>query len=349
MHNSIQVQLLRSHNPHRYGSLDYRRFNLIQSGMTVGEFIAAHNVFGPLTEGGLGERWHAVRYLKYMLDRGFLQLPGAVFATRGPRLPRLAATTALSSDLDSLTFGVELECYLAAGHNHSTGAQLVSDAGVECRAERYGHTTYSYWKVVPDGSLGGRNSAEFVSPILQGDAGLQQVVKVCNTLQTARTRVSRRCGLHVHVGVRNQPPEFFANLLKLYVRNVALIDQLVPPSRRGNANTYCQNNTISRLRDDMSLNEILRMNGRFCKLNYEAYGRHGTVEFRHAAGTVEADKTTYWVKFCLRLCLAAKAGINQAFGSLAELLVAIGANDDERTWLLARAERLSGDRQQQAA
>src|SRR5215475_2237133 len=162
MQLSTPIRILRSHNPHRYGSLDYRRWNVLRSltdeQLLVGNFITAHNAFGSLDAGGLGERWHALRYLKYMRERGFLELPGVVFV---PRAPRLAATTALSSDLDSLTFGVELECYLPNGHNHTTGARAVSDAGVTCHAELYGHSVRQHWKVVTDGSLGNyRRGAE---------------------------------------------------------------------------------------------------------------------------------------------------------------------------------------------
>jgi len=260
------------------------------------------------------------------------------------------ATTALSSDLSQLTFGVELECYLPTTHNHSSGARAVTDGGVECHAELYGHDTRSHWKVVTDGSLQNyTRGAEFVSPKLQGNEGLQQVTSVCNTLRSLRTRVSKRCGVHVHIDARQQDASFFINLLKLYTNNSQLIDQLVPPSRRGNTNPYCHNNSINRLRDNMTRSEVLRINGRNCKLNYEAFARHGTVEFRHAAGTIEADKATYWIKFCMRLYLAALAGINQRFNSLAELLTAIGANDDERGWLLRRAERLAAPQQQVAA
>jgi Putative amidoligase enzyme len=352
MLDSTQILINRFANPHRYGSLDYRRWAVLRAvadspNPLVGNFITEHNTHGPLASGGLGERWHAVRYLKYMRDRGFIDLPGEVFERRAPRL---MSTTALTEDLGQFTFGVELECYLPNTHTHNSGARAVAEGGVDCVAELYGHQTRSHWKVVTDGSLGNyMRGAEFVSPVLQGDPGLQQVTKVCNALRGIRTRVSKRCGLHVHVGARGQSPQFFANLLKLYANNQRLIDQLVPPSRRGSANHFCREVRINALEDGMTLSQIVRLNSRFCKVNLEAYARHGTVEFRHAAGTIEADKVTYWVKLCLRLVAAAAAGITQQFDTLADLLTAIHATEEERTWLLNRAARLATNEQRRAA
>jgi hypothetical protein len=40
---------------------------------------------------------------------------------------------------------------------------------------------------------------------------------------------------------------------------------------------------------------------RFVKLNYQAFWRHGTVEFRHHSGTVDAAKIIKWVVFCQKL------------------------------------------------
>ena len=36
--------------------------------------------------------------------------------------------------------------------------------------------------------------------------------------------------------------------------------------------------------------------GRFCKLNLSAYFRHGTVEFRHHGGTLNATKIEAWLR-----------------------------------------------------
>jgi hypothetical protein len=349
MNNSTQIHLLRTRNPHRFDSLDRRRFALLIEGMTVGQFVETHNATGTIEVGGLGERWHAVRYLKYMRDRGYLELPGEVVVRRAPRL---ATVSPLSGDLSGFTFGVELECYLNGFSHRSAAEAITGNADVQCTAELYNHQIRNYWKVVTDCSLGNyTRGAEFVSPILQGDAGLQQVKRVCHHLKQMRTKATKKYSLHVHVGARGRDAAFFANLLKLYGNNEHLIDQLVPPSRRNNHYCCTVRHAASRIQDGMTLDQIFRLNGnRFSKLNFASFGRHGTVEFRQAAGTVDADKVTYWVKFCLRLCAAATAGINQRFESLEAFFNAIGATAEEQAWLTRRAARLAtADQQRRAA
>ena len=336
----ITIQLQRAVNPHRPGSIDRRRFDLLRDGMTAGEFIVAHNAFGSLSTGGLGERWHAVRYLRYMQERGFLTLPGFTFATR----ERALSTTPLSDDLGAFTFGVEFECFVPRGYSRQMAADYVQqNAGVMCTHEPYNHTLRSHWKVVTDGSLGYRRGAEFVSPVLQGQAGLQQVESVARALRSMRARVSASCGFHVHVGARSEDANFFRNLLRLYGRNEVWINSILPPSRHNNR--YCQRVRLLNITDGMSKEEILRQFGgnffdRNYRLNIAAYARHGTVEFRQAAGTVDADKASYWIKFCLRMCAAAKAGISEHFNSLPELLTAIGCTEPERAYFIHRADRL---------
>src|SRR6516165_10777796 len=117
MLNTTLIVRNREFNPHRRGSLDARRWALLVSGMTVGDFVAAHNGFGPLgagpthdpAVGELGGEWHAKRYLKVMVERGWLTLPGYTFVRRGPRV---AITTPLATDLDAFSFGPEIECFL---------------------------------------------------------------------------------------------------------------------------------------------------------------------------------------------------------------------------------------------
>ena len=73
-------------------------------------------------------------------------------------------------------FGVEIEFF---GVDHRVLASAVRDKGVECHVENYNHLTRDHWKIVTDSSLSGRNSGEVVSPKLQGQAGFDQLQKVC--------------------------------------------------------------------------------------------------------------------------------------------------------------------------
>lgn len=241
--------------------------------------------------------------------------------------------------ISDLTFGVEFECLLPTGMSHAAAALRVSELSqLTVRSELYGHSSRDYWKVVTDGSLGDyARGAEFVSPVLSGEAGMQQVAAICRALTAIGAKVSRRCGYHVHVGARGQPVGFFQRLMTAYKHHEAGIDAVMPASRSNNH--YCQ--TFQHpLLSVTDLNAFLQRCGsdRYRKINLHAYWRHGTVEFRQHSGTVDEAKAIAWLKFCLRLCAWART--NDAMPveqSLAALLVVIGADSGEQAFFAGRA------------
>jgi hypothetical protein len=277
-----------------------------------------------------------------MTERGFLELPGEVF-TRRQRRSR--AMFPLSSDLGQFTFGVEYEVIMRSSYNREQLAQEITTAGMQTRVlNDVDHSTWSCWTVARDQSLPRFTGAEVKSPILQG-AGLEEAEAMARHLKQLRCRVSVSCGLHVHVGVKNEDADFFRNVLRLYRNNEGWINQLVPGSRR--YNRFCNSISLNGVTDSSTKEEILRATGssysqKFKKLSTHCYARLGTIEFRQAAGTVEADKMSYWVKFCLRMCLAARANVpTNTAASLRDLLERIGSAEDEKTYLLRRAAQLN--------
>jgi hypothetical protein len=216
------------------------------------------------------------------------------------------------------TFGIEIECYLPEGATASQAAQAILARGIYCLAESYNHGTRPHWKIVTDGSLGDvRRGIEVVSPILTGQAGLDAVVLVMEALTDFGCTVSKKCGLHVHVGAANAPIDFFKNLLKLYAHFEPVIDCFMPPSRRASANAYCRSVTsanVAAINVATDLDSVIRtlpagaMDARYHKLNLTSYRRYQTVEFRQHSGTLEGSKAVAWAKFCLRMVAAARAG-----------------------------------------
>lgn len=273
-----------------------------------------------------------------------------------------AAITSVGTDL---TFGVELECILPRGMSHVTIAAAITAAGVECHAEMYNHSLRHGWKVVTDGSLGDYvHGAEIVSPVLSGDSGFEQLRKVCTALTTAGVKVNKRCGLHVHIGARNEQLSFFKNLINLYVAAEPAIDSFLAPSRRGpqGGNGFCKSIRVNaaRLNDAANLDQVAqaigqtpgtheaRSRGRYCKLNLQSFWQHGTVEFRHHQGTVEANKAENWVRLCLRMALAARKG-NTPATTLEGLLATIGATESESRYFTGRAAYFTSRQTRRAA
>lgn len=105
----------------------------------------------------------------------FDTFPGKHVIAQGKNTPVLSATTTGTGGL-GYTFGVEIE----------TSAGLVSRDKVrklDCLQ-------------VGDRSIG---SAEYVTPVLHGDDGLEYLKKLCKVL-SEETMVDNRCSIHVHIG-----------------------------------------------------------------------------------------------------------------------------------------------------
>ncbi len=194
-------------------------------------------------------------------------------------------------------FGVEIEAY---GIDKSRLAELIRNAGVECHVEGYNHSTRRHWKIVTDGSLDGVNAFEIVSPILEGIAGIEELQKVCEVLETSRVKINKSCGLHIHFDAINFGLQQVKNMLFNYASFEAEIDNFMPVSRRANNNTYCKSviGFETRIERATTMQQLASVfSSRYFKVNLQSYSRHNTIEFRQHSGTVEFKKISNWIMF----------------------------------------------------
>lgn len=203
-------------------------------------------------------------------------------------------------------FGIEIEAYNCS---MSRLAQELREAGIHITVEGYNHTTRDHWKLVTDGSLQGNDTFELVSPILAGEAGLKELEKVCWVLDLCNVKVNDSCGLHVHLDAADFNMNTWRNLALSYKHLEPLIDAFMPGTRRNNR--YCKSldhvsderiksaGTIDALRDVFDCD-------RYHKVNFEAYARHKTVEFRQHSGTTNFTKMENWILFLNGLITFAK-------------------------------------------
>lgn len=226
-----------------------------------------------------------------------------------------------------LTYGVEIECIVPTprdGNYREIGAQrgpqvaaAIEAKGVACWYAGYTHTTdHRRWKIVTDGSLRvptGYTGLEIVSPPLaDGPEGFETIGKVCDALRELGATVNRSCGLHVHVSARHLSLAAQRKLAVLYADHEDVIDSLVPRSRRGTNNAYTlpvKGLEFSKIVAAQRAEEIasaIRFGARHVKLNFNAFFRYGTVEFRHHSGTVDTEKIAKWVNFCIGMVQAAE-------------------------------------------
>jgi hypothetical protein len=224
-------------------------------------------------------------------------------------------------------FGCEIEF---VGISAEAAMRAIIAAGVPCRDfVRYDHRdSPTQWKVVTDSSVDGPGgSGEVVSPILSGDAGLEQARQVCRALSAAGATVNRSCGLHVHVDARDLAARELTNVVFRYARFESDIDAFMPASRRGGNNSYCRSivdwgrgaarRALLACRQPRQMADAGYSAGtgdRFRKVNLCAFQAHGTVEFRHHSGSVNAEKISNWIKFCVNFVEVSRSQIlNESF------------------------------------
>jgi len=219
----------------------------------------------------------------------------------------------MTTPLMTRRFGVEIEFLSTITADQAV--ESLRAAGINAQYEGYTHRTTPHWKIVTDGSCG----YELVSPVLEGERGIEEVRKAAAALEAAGATVDKRCGLHVHFDASGMNMKAVRNLFKLWLKFEDVLDTFQPKSRQGDANTYCRSNLeaqvtspgvhalrcqdlfnkIDACKDMNKLGELYPC--RYRKLNVQSYFRHQTLEVRHHSGTVKADKITNWVRLMARM------------------------------------------------
>lgn len=195
-------------------------------------------------------------------------------------------------------FGVEIEAYNC---QMNVLVDALREEGIQVSAESYNHTTRNHWKLVTDSSLSGNYTFELVSPVLEGEAGLQELKKVCWVLDACDVKVNASCGLHIHFDAANFSLQTWKNIAISYKHIESVIDKFMPESRRNNR--YCRSlreiteQNINNAQSIIALQEIAFENTRYFKVNPQSYSRHKTIEFRQHAGSINYDKISNWVLF----------------------------------------------------
>jgi len=203
-------------------------------------------------------------------------------------------------DLTRLTekFGIEIEAY---DTNRNDLAISLTNNHVSCVVENHNHTTRRHWKIVTDSSIRGENAFEIVSPILVGQAGLDELKKVCTVLQMSAARVNDTTGLHVHFDASSMSFIQIKNLLINYMNFEGEIDSFLSESRRDGRNNFTKSLRTLRTRIEAS-RTIAEMknaydNSRYFNINLKSLDVYKTIEFRQHSGTVEYEKISNWIIF----------------------------------------------------
>lgn len=184
------------------------------------------------------------------------------------------------------------------------------------------------WKLHDDSSIAcsrsqpGCNKFELVSPILVGEAGLAQILKVLKALRRREVdiKVNKSMGFHVHVEVKGMRQGQLNKICQNFVKYEAVFDSLVPPSRRNGSpesDRYFRSNrdalgcssnqerhhAVAICRDIQSLADKMNPADRYYKLNLRnlVSARRPTLEFRQHSATADFSKISNWIRLCIGL------------------------------------------------
>lgn len=237
-----------------------------------------------------------------------------------------------AADLDatSIRFGVELETKIPERSGVSIGAYhggCPVTFGFDANGNRLNAPTFvgQHWRADRDGSIAvqsGERACEFVSPILHGVEGVENLCAFMDWMNAIGAKVDRSCGCHITVGIESVIGSTNADEVSLFVRKLAHIGHWHARSLYGQTGTGRHLNHYSHtFADEVSrhMRRVVRASDKttkqraatacgrgminFQKVFAEKDGRyHGAVEFRVFAGTTNATKVLHHLATVLGLC-----------------------------------------------
>jgi hypothetical protein len=149
-----------------------------------------------------------------------------------------------------------------------------------------------------DGSI---NGMEFVSPILQGDAGFQAVKDFCQKAKRLGFQVNSDCGYHVHIDMRDTTESQRRIVAYAQTRSYPVWAGLVPEFRARDCN-YCHapRYEASDILACLDFDGWLEHSDRYSFFNFRAFHRHNTYEVRGYQGTLNPVEICAWASAHLR-------------------------------------------------
>lgn len=235
-------------------------------------------------------------------------------------------------DLREIRFGVEIETVKCTRKQVASAIQTVVGGGLTHIGSPNCFDPYHVvaddgrvWKVVADASLNNtpkRLQAEIVSPILTYEdiPMLQKLIRQVRTV--AGAKISKQCGIHVHVDAATFNPKGLGNLIKIVNKQEDLIVEAlgVNHSRLVRYAKKVKQDLVNNIvrRRPRTIEQLNRLwygyrnhhpshfdSTRYHGLNLHNVWYRGTVEFRYFEGTLHAGKIKSYIQFCL--ALSAKA------------------------------------------
>ena len=157
------------------------------------------------------------------------------------------------------------------------------------------------WKAERDSSIrttSGRVACEIVSPILKGEKGIKEVIKVVEILKSKGMTPNESCGIHIHVSFE---PTWPADKLAKLISIVSYLEQGIyatTGTKKRERNGYCKG--LRKYGDQPKAKQKLDPD-RYHLLNITNLTNRTrpTVEFRAFSGSLNPVKIVGWIQLCL--------------------------------------------------
>jgi Putative amidoligase enzyme len=148
------------------------------------------------------------------------------------------------------------------------------------------------WGCVYECSTLGR---EFVSPILQGDEGFQEIRILCDIADKYDWSVGQSCGLHIHLDARDLSSSEVLQVAYAYRKTYPLWKKFV--NRRRGENSMCGSPQYSAtdIRAMEHAEDFAESCDRFEFVNWRAYLAHGSIEIRIYQGSLNSREICNWI------------------------------------------------------
>ncbi|MCL2711429.1 MAG: amidoligase family protein [Planctomycetaceae bacterium] len=192
------------------------------------------------------------------------------------------------------TFGVEIETVIGSRKRISIGEY---HRGIQVPYLPEG------WTAEKDSSIRyarGMRACEIVSPILKGEEGIKELIKVIGILKDKGHQVNETCSVHFHIGFGNKTASDLAKLIKIvaYLEHALYAITGTKARERG---TWCGSvkryDNAQNYQSQMAQSHSAKY--KILNIKHLANGGKGTVEFRCFSGSLNPTKIIGWVQVCL--------------------------------------------------
>lgn len=220
------------------------------------------------------------------------------------------------------------------------------------------------WKgqIVEDGSLP-HGGFEINTAPASGDLFVEEIGEICEMLKESHAKVTKECGLHIHVNAQDHNFYDIRKLMMLYQKIEPALFSIIAPSRKVSRYCHpCGDNYIKNLEKGIipkDNEKIIKKNvygnedesivylkqnkyhdARYNAMNLHSWVYRGSVEFRMHHGTVSASKIQNWGMLCAGILDYAfdrnEAEIKAMKGDSFGLLLEVAPTDRVKNWIIDR-------------